>query len=159
MNKVILAIIVLIVLALAAGILYFLFSGGSPKTDSTTTTTTQTTTTDSNNFTIQGMKVEILAEGSGNAAKAGDSVTVNYVGTLEDGKQFDSSIDKNTPFTFRLGQGVVIKGWDLGIIGMKVGEKRRLTIPAELGYGANGFPPVIPPNAKLIFNVVLEKIN
>lgn len=110
-------------------------------------------------FEIQGMKVEILQQGSGAEVKSGDSVTVNYVGTLADGKKFDSSIDRNAPFTFPVGMGRVIKGWDLGVVGMKVGEKRKLTIPPELGYGASGFPPVIPQNATLTFEVELLKIN
>jgi len=72
---------------------------------------------------------------------------------------FDSSISRNAPFTFKLGQGRVIKGWDLGVVGMKVGEKRKLVIPPQLAYGANGFPPVIPANATLTFEVTLLKIN
>ncbi len=116
-------------------------------------------TLSSSNYDIQGMKVEILNQGAGEAAKTGDLVTVNYVGTLTDGTKFDSSIDRGTPFQFTLGQNRVIQGWEKGGLGMKVGEKRKLTIPPELGYGANGFPPIIPPNATLIFEVDLLKIN
>ena len=109
-------------------------------------------------FEIQGMKVEILNAGTGEGAKAGDIVTTHYAGALQDGKEFDSSIKRNTPFTFELGRGGVIKGWDLGLIGMKTGEKRRLTIPYELAYGADGFPPTIPPKATLIYVVDLMGI-
>jgi FKBP-type peptidyl-prolyl cis-trans isomerase FkpA len=109
---------------------------------------------------IQDMKVEVLKEGTGEAAKSGDTVSVNYVGTLTDGKKFDSSYDRNQAFSFSLGAGQVIKGWDLGVEGMKIGEKRRLTIPADLGYGAAGTPGgPIPPNATLIFEVELLGIN
>ncbi|MFH1162296.1 MAG: FKBP-type peptidyl-prolyl cis-trans isomerase [Candidatus Jorgensenbacteria bacterium] len=94
--------------------------------------------------------------GTGAEAKAGDTVTVHYTGTLTDGKKFDSSLDRGQPFSFLLGAGQVIRGWDLGVAGMKVGGKRRLTIPPELGYGSRGAGGgAIPPNATLIFEVQL----
>lgn len=93
--------------------------------------------------------------GTGTEAKSGKLVSVHYTGTLVDGKKFDSSLDRGQPFDFKLGAGMVIKGWDQGIVGMKVGGKRRLEIPADLAYGARGFPPVIPPNSTLIFDVEL----
>jgi FKBP-type peptidyl-prolyl cis-trans isomerase len=96
--------------------------------------------------------------GTGPAAKSGDSVTVNYTGWLTDGTKFDSSLDRNQPFTFDLGQQQVIAGWDQGVAGMKVGGKRKLTIPPDLGYGAQRNGP-IPPNATLVFEVELLKIN
>jgi peptidylprolyl isomerase len=108
---------------------------------------------------IQGMKIETLKEGAGAEAKNGDTVTVHYTGTLENGTKFDSSLDRGTPFSFTLGTGEVIQGWDLGVLGMKVGEKRKLTIPSELGYGSQGAGGVIPPNATLIFEVELLGIN
>jgi peptidylprolyl isomerase len=97
-----------------------------------------------------------LIVGTGPEAKAGQSATVNYVGVLyRGGKEFDASWKRKEPFTFNLGQGQVIKGWDQGVAGMKVGGRRMLIIPAELGYGAQGSPPNIPPNAPLVFVVDL----
>lgn len=108
--------------------------------------------------TPSGLMYEDLQEGTGAAAKAGDSVSVHYTGWLTDGTKFDSSHDRKSPFSFKLGAGRVIKGWDEGVAGMKVGGKRKLTIPSELGYGARGAGGVIPPNAELIFEVDLLKI-
>ena len=101
------------------------------------------------------LKIEDLEVGTGAEAQAGQIVTVHYTGWLTDGQKFDSSKDRNDPFVFPLGQGMVIKGWDQGVVGMKVGGKRKLTIPPELGYGARGAGGVIPPNATLIFEVEL----
>lgn len=101
------------------------------------------------------MKVEELKVGAGVEAAAGKTVAVHYTGTLTDGSKFDSSLDRGQPFTFRLGAGQVIKGWDQGVAGMRVGGERRLTIPPELAYGTRGFPPVIPPNSTLVFVVQL----
>ena len=93
--------------------------------------------------------------GNGPEAAAGHTVSVHYTGTLTNGTKFDSSVDRGTPFEFKLGVGMVIQGWDRGIAGMKVGGKRRLEIPAALAYGERGFPPVIPPNSDLVFEVEL----
>jgi FKBP-type peptidyl-prolyl cis-trans isomerase len=109
-------------------------------------------------ITDSGLKIEDIAEGSGATAEAGQTVSVHYTGWLENGSKFDSSKDRNQPFQFRLGGGMVIKGWDEGVQGMKVGGTRKLTIPAELGYGARGAGGVIPPNATLIFEVDLLDI-
>ena len=97
--------------------------------------------------------------GEGPSAKSGDRVTVNYTGWLLDGTKFDSSKDRNQPFSFSLGAGNVISGWDQGVAGMKVGGKRKLTVPPDLGYGNPGAGGVIPPNATLVFEVELLKIN
>lgn len=116
------------------------------------TVTNSANTTNTNN---QQLKIEDLTVGTGSAAENGDTVTVNYTGTLTDGKKFDSSYDRHEPFKFKLGAGEVIRGWDQGILGMKVGGKRRLTIPPELGYGSRGAGAAIPPNSTLIFEVEL----
>lgn len=104
--------------------------------------------------TTSGLKIKDEVIGSGAEAKAGDTVTVNYLGTLENGTKFDSSYDRNTPFSTQIGVGKVIKGWDEGIVGMKVGGKRILVIPSDLAYGDQGQGP-IPPKATLIFQVEL----
>ncbi len=106
------------------------------------------------------LKAETLIEGSGAPIKTGQQATVNYVGVLyKTGKEFDTSWGKGKqPFQFALGSGQVIPGWDQGVLGMKVGERRRLTIPADLAYGAQGSPPKIGPNEPLIFDIDLKKI-
>lgn len=105
--------------------------------------------------TSSGLQYIDLVVGTGEVAKAGQTASVHYTGWLENGKKFDSSVDRGEPFAFPLGAGRVIKGWDEGVQGMKVGGKRKLTIPANLGYGARGAGGVIPPNATLIFDVEL----
>jgi FKBP-type peptidyl-prolyl cis-trans isomerase len=105
--------------------------------------------------TASGLQYEEIVEGTGAEAVAGKSVEVHYTGTFPDGKVFDSSVSRNRPFAFKLGAGQVIKGWDEGVAGMKVGGKRKLVIPAALGYGTRGASGVIPPNATLHFEVEL----
>ena len=160
MNKNLLITLVIIIIVIVLVAIYFAL----PKDNSASSTSTAALSGANQNqqsatsFDIQGMKVEILQQGSGEGAKAGDYVTVNYVGTLEDGTKFDSSIDRGQPFSLTLGQGSVIQGWEMGLLGMKAGEKRKLTIPPELAYGSQGAGGVIPPNATIIFEIDLLTI-
>ena len=105
--------------------------------------------------TASGLKYTDVKVGSGASPVKGKQVKVHYTGTLENGKKFDSSVDRNEPFTFVIGVGQVIAGWDEGVMGMKVGGKRKLIIPSKLGYGERGAGGVIPPNATLLFDVEL----
>jgi len=107
---------------------------------------------------ITELQIEDIKIGTGSAVKSGDTVSINYLGTLEDGTKFDSSYDRNEPFETPIGVGYVIKGWDEGVVGMKVGGKRKLTIPYQLAYGENGIPGAIPAKATLIFEVELMGI-
>jgi len=145
-KEIITVIIILLVIALA----FFLMM--RPK-ELNAPTTEQNSTTN-----MSEVKIEVLQEGTGEPSKNGDELTVHYTGILEDGTKFDSSVDRGTPFSFTLGAGQVIQGWEQGMLNMKVGEKRKLTIPYSLGYGENGYGP-IPPKATLIFEVELLKIN
>lgn len=114
-----------------------------------------TATTTTSGLTIEDLEVGDGAEATG----PGQTVKVHYSGWLENGDEFDSSVRRNEPFSFPLGAGMVIKGWDEGVVGMKTGGKRKLTIPPELGYGEHGAGGVIPPNATLIFEVELLEIS
>lgn len=135
-----------------------LLSACEPKAATTPDNTSQTAGTAATK-SVSGIKIEDVVEGSGKVAQSGDTVSVNYLGTLaSNGQKFDSSYDRNEPFTFRLGSGQVIEGWEKGIVGMKEGGKRILTIPPEKAYGEDGAPPVIPPNATLKFEVEMVKV-
>lgn len=124
-----------------------------------TTNSSENTNKSTNMTTDSGLKITTTQEGTGEAVKNGDTVSMNYTGKLDDGTVFDSNIDPKfnhvTPFEFTLGAGMVIKGWDEGIVGMKVGEKRTLVIPSDLAYGDNGIPGTIPGKATLTFDVEL----
>ena len=132
----------------------------SSSTSSTSTTAKATTTTTapaagSVQVLSGGVRAEDLKVGDGALAETGTNVSVHYTGWLTDGTKFDSSVDRGEPFKFRLGAGQVIRGWDEGVKGMRVGGKRKLTIPPDMGYGAAGAGGVIPPNATLVFDVEL----
>ncbi len=127
-------------------------NSGTVKASATNEGTGQVVTTPS------GLKYEDITVGTGAQPQRGQTVTVHYTGTLTNGTKFDSSRDANKPFSFLFGTGQVIKGWDEGVVTMKIGGQRRLTIPASLGYGASGAGGVIPPNATLIFDVELLEV-
>lgn len=129
-------------------------SGGSMAADNVTKKETKSMT-EQTVTTASGLTYLDLTVGTGRLAELGDTASVHYTGWLADGKKFDSSVDRKEPFSFRLGAGQVIKGWDEGVMGMKIGGKRKLTIPPQLGYGARGAGGVIPPNATLTFDVEL----
>jgi peptidylprolyl isomerase len=140
-NLRIVAIVLVVLLALSAvGYVLSKRGGGSVSPEVTT---------------ASGLKYVDLVEGTGATPQRGQTVTVHYTGTLTNGKKFDSSVDRGKPAEYRIGVGAVIKGWDEGIMSMKVGGKRKLTIPADLGYGPMGRPPNIPGNSTLIFDVEL----
>ncbi|HOX21682.1 MAG TPA: FKBP-type peptidyl-prolyl cis-trans isomerase [Candidatus Paceibacterota bacterium] len=155
MNKKIIIIALIFLVVVVCLILLFEKKVSGPTTTPTNTPGEQNNLTKMNK---DGVVIEILKPGDGAEAKSGDKVTVNYVGTLENGQKFDASADHGEPYSFNLGAGKVIQGWDIGVAGMKVGEKRRLIIPPELGYGVNDLG-VIPPNSTLIFEIDLLKIN
>lgn len=136
-----LSVIILVVLALVA---YIAYTGFTAKKSMETT--------------ASGLQYQDLIVGTGPAAQTGDTVVVHYTGYLADGTKFDSSLDRGQPFTLTLGRGQVIKGWEEGLVGMKVGGKRKLIIPPELAYGSTGAGGVIPPNATITFEVELLEI-
>lgn len=152
MNKIIIiGLIVLVVIVLG---IFFLISGREKSDDNGTGPSNG-----SGAYYVEEVKIEILKSGAGPEAQPGDQVTVHYTGQLENGEKFDSSLDRGEPFIFTLGAGQVIRGWDIGVEGMKQGEKRRLTIPSDFAYGDTGTPGgPIPPGATLIFEVELLKI-
>lgn len=164
MKKIIYIVIVIAIVLLAIYIVNYKTDKNVTTNEVLGTATSTATTTVSNNDVATVVKSDINKINSTNkmdtekVSKAGDTLTVNYVGTLENGTKFDSSIDRGTPFTFVVGIGQVIRGWDEGMVGMKVGEKKHLIIPGEKAYGPRGISDgnggyMIPPNATLIFDV------
>lgn len=118
--------------------------------------TAEVSNNQTNNKKAMELEIKTTQEGAGEqVVKSGDTISVHYTGKLVDGTKFDSSVDRGTPFEFQIGQGMVIQGWEKGLLGMKIGEKRTLTIPSEMGYGSRGAGAVIPPNATLVFDVEL----
>lgn len=160
-------LLVILIIAFSGILIFFSFSNKTNKDQEIKTSPTPTSviinspapSSSSDNFITMndGLKIEDIIVGSGGEVKSGDTITVNYLGTLLDGTKFDSSYDRNMPFTTQIGVGQVIKGWDEGIIGMKVGGKRKLVIPSSLGYGDQSAGS-IPPNSTLIFEVELLSI-
>lgn len=143
--------IYLIILLVVVPVVTLLLLGNASKQIPTPSATITPTNMDE-------LKIEDIVVGTGIEAVVGKKVTVNYLGTLTNGTKFDSSYDRGTPFSFNLGAGEVIKGWDQGVNGMMVGGKRKLTIPSSLGYGAQGAGDAIPPDSTLIFEVELLKV-
>ncbi len=143
---------VAIMLALTA---VFVLAQSAPRRPATPNTSAPTKVTGDGVKTASGLIYWDIRVGNGEVAKEGSHVRVHYTGWLTTGKKFDSSVDAGKPFDFTIGNGEVIKGWEEGVAGMKVGGKRQLRIPPALGYGADGYPPVIPANATLIFDIQL----
>jgi len=159
-NKIVGVIIIVLVVVFGA-LVYGVYqdrSGDSGTLEFPTDFTTTVETGNGDNMNNEELIIEDLKEGTGDEAKTGSEVSVHYTGTLTDGTKFDSSLDRDQPFSFPLGEGRVIKGWDQGVVGMKVGGKRKLTIPSELAYGEKGSPPNIGPNETLIFEIELLDI-
>ncbi len=143
-------------LAALVGIAFYVTACAKKENQNQTSGAGSTTTAGPNIITTaSGLQYQVLQEGSGAVATAGHMVSVHYTGWLTNGTKFDSSVDRGQPFQFSLGAGQVIKGWDEGVAGMKIGEKRKLTIPSNLGYGERGAGGAIPPNATLVFDVEL----
>lgn len=157
-NKIMVVAVIVGGLAVAAYIISRGRQGAEQIASSEVGSSTSEVTSATGDQNVTELKIEDIAVGDGAEAVAGKTVVVHYTGTLVDGKKFDSSVDRGQPFPFPLGAGRVIQGWDKGVEGMKVGGKRKLTIPPSMGYGEQGAGGVIPPNATLIFDVELLEV-
>ena len=155
MNKNIIIIIIVIIAVIGAGFWFYNWQSQNQNQEQEAEEEQSETKEEGEQ---EQLKIEILKQGIGELADVGDTVVVHYTGTFEDGTKFDSSLDRGKPFSFKLGAGQVIKGWEQGVLGMKVGEKRKLTIGPDLAYGERGIPGAILPNAVLIFEVELLEI-
>ena len=151
-NILIFLIFILVTISFIGALTYF--SDRNQKSDSET----KMSGIGSEKGGVDVLQTEDILEGQGEEVKSGDTISVHYTGTLLDGRKFDSSLDRNEPFSFTLGAGEVIAGWDQGIVGMRVGGKRKLTIPPNLAYGETGSGSQIPPNSTLVFEVELLEI-
>ena len=156
-KRILIDIAIIAIISLIGMLVYLAIpkSAASPSESTINNLPTSSTTMPENSAQLN---ISVIKEGSGVPAKNGDTLLVHYTGTLEDGTVFDSSIPRGKPFPVTLGKGEVIPGWELGLLGMKVGEERKLVIPPELAYGKAGIPGVIPGNATLIFDVQLLEI-
>ncbi len=157
---------IIVFVLVIAGLIFISVRGKNNVSENTAPTKEeigQDVNTENKNMDTNGVKITVLKEGSGEVAKTGDRVSVNYTGSLLNGTVFDSNVDpkygNKEAFTFNLGAGEVIKGWDVGLVGMKIGEKRKLEIAPEFAYGPNAIGNVIPANSTLVFEVELTAVN
>ncbi len=155
---IVIALVTVFVLFAFADFFYGIVSGGQAVSDNSLTDQNISVEQTTNNMLNAKLEMTDTKIGTGDIAVSGKLVTVHYVGTLLDGKKFDSSVDRGSPFQFTLGVGQVIRGWDMGVEGMKVGGKRHLVIPPELGYGSQSIANIIPANSTLVFDVELLKV-
>lgn len=146
----------IIFILLVIGVVFLLMQQ-KPAQDPSLVNSSKPVSSPTNNMVTE-LKIEDLKMGTGAEVKSGDTIAINYKGTLLDGTQFDSSYDRGQPFETKIGVGMVIEGWDVGVVGMKVGGKRRLTIPSDMAYGPQGVGTIIPPNSPLIFELELLSI-
>lgn len=152
------AILITLIAVVLGGIFYLFLANKSPRLEENNNPVVQIQEQSSSKPMENQFKIDNLKIGEGTEAKTGNTVFVHYTGTLLDGKKFDSSLDRGQPFSFVLGRGQVIPGWEQGILGMKVGGKRKLIIPPSLAYGEKGAGGVIPPNSTLVFEVELLNV-
>lgn len=151
--------IIIVLLVLILGMVGIVFITARPKSTPETSQEIVVNDSEQNETNMQDIEINDIQEGEGEAVQEGDSVLVHYSGRLEDGTVFDSSYERDEPFPFTVGEGMVIEGWEKGLVGMKVGGKRELIIPPEMGYGQRGTPDgTIPPNSTLIFEIELLEI-